>query len=278
MVAALKELYGARELVLSLTTRDLKSQYRATTLGHLWSLANPLTVMAVYTVVFNYIMRVRPEPGDPSGLDTYALWLLCGLLPWIFFTGVVTGGIGALLGGGPLIQKVSFCRSALVVSNSLALVVTWCIEMTVLLVAVTIAGADALLYLPMIAVFMALLWLFATGLALMFSVANVYFRDTQHFVTVLLQVWFFLTPLLYPLSMVVHQSKATGHFLGFLTVYRLYMLNPMSQYTIAFRNLIYDNRMPPVSCILLCVAWSLVISVAGLWVFKRSERGLAEAL
>jgi ABC-type polysaccharide/polyol phosphate export permease len=278
MLSAVKELYNARELVLSLTSRELKSKYRATTFGHLWSLANPLTVMAVYTVVFSYIMRIDPAPGDPSGLDSYALWLLCGLLPWMSFAGNINGGIGALIGGAGLIQKVALSRSALVVSNSLSLLVTWSIEMTVLVIALCIAGSNVLVFLPMVLVLMVMFWLFGTGAALILSVLNVYFRDTQHLVTVLLQVWFFLAPVLYPVLLVEVRSKSEGEFFGFLTIYRLYMLNPVSEFIVAFRNLLYDNRLPPLSCLLMCAIWGVATFIVGLAVFKRYEKNLAEAL
>ena len=146
--------------------------------------------MAVYTVVFSFIMRVQPPPGKNSGMDVYALWLLCALLPWLYFTATVNSGTGTLVGNAHLIKKVPISRVSLVVSNSLAGVVTWMIEMSVLLVALVIAGSKPWLYMLPVAIVMATLYLFATGISLILSVLNVYVRDTQHFTTILLQVWF----------------------------------------------------------------------------------------
>ena len=81
----LKEVLSARELLANLTLREIRGKYRRTIFGQLWSLANPLALMVIYTFVFWLIFRVQPEPGDPSGLDVFALWLLSGLLAWTFF-------------------------------------------------------------------------------------------------------------------------------------------------------------------------------------------------
>ena len=85
----LKEVLASRELLANLTLREIRGQYKRTIFGQLWSLVNPLASMLVYTLVFAFILRVEPEAGDPSGLDIFAVWLLCGLLPWAFFSNVV---------------------------------------------------------------------------------------------------------------------------------------------------------------------------------------------
>ncbi|RYF61400.1 MAG: ABC transporter permease [Comamonadaceae bacterium] len=277
-MSIVSDLRGSRELLLNLTRREIKGKYKATALGQLWSLANPLTAMVIYTVVFAYIIRVQPDPGDPSGLDVFALWLLCALLPWTFFTNVVNGGMISLVGNENLIKKVYFPRIALVVANSLSLLFTWSIEMAVLLVALLVVGANALPWLPLALLFMGLMWLFATGVSMMLSIANVYFRDTQHFVTILFQVWFYLTPIVYPASMVAEQSERIGPLVGSFTLFDLYQLNPIGQFAEVFRNLLYDNRWPALSNSLACVVWSVCAFLLGYSIFKRHEKGLAEAL
>ncbi|PFG38688.1 ABC-2 type transport system permease protein [Georgenia soli] len=277
-MSIVEDLRGSRELLLNLTRREIKGKYKRTALGQLWSLANPLAAMAIYTVVFALIIRVEPEPGDPSGLDIFALWLLCGLLPWSFFTNVVNGGMGALVGNENLIKKVHFPRIALLVANSFSWIFSWSIEMVVLLVALLLVGANALPWVPLVVLFMALMSLFATGVALMLSVANVYFRDTQHFVGILFQVWFYLTPILYPVSLVAGLSDDVGPLIGSVTLLDLYMLNPVGEFVEAFRNLMYDNRWPELSTTLSCVAWAVAVFFVGYSIFKRHEKGLAEAL
>ncbi|GAA3511899.1 ABC transporter permease [Georgenia daeguensis] len=277
-MSVITDLRNSRELLLNLTRRELKGKYKRTTLGQLWSLANPLAAMAIYTVVFAFIMRVEPDRGDPSGLDIFALWLLCALLPWTFFTNVVNGGMSSLVGNENLIKKVHFPRIALVLSTSLSYLVSWGIEMIVLLVALLIAGGNPLPWLPVAAFFMVLLALFATGIAMMLAIANVYFRDTQHFVGIIFQAWFYLTPVVYPVSLVAGESAKIGPIFGSVEILDLYLLNPMTDFAEAFRNLLYDNRWPDLSTTAVCVAWSVGVFLLGYQVFKRHEKGLAEAL
>src|SRR3546814_661038 len=109
----IRDVVGARELLANLTIREIKGKYRRTVFGQLWSLVNPLVLMLIYTFVFAFIFRVSPPPGSPSGLDIFPLWLLCGLLPWIFFSNVVSLGTGSIVDNAPLIQKVYFPRLVL---------------------------------------------------------------------------------------------------------------------------------------------------------------------
>lgn len=272
------DLRSSRELLVNLTWREVKGKYKRTALGQLWSLANPLAQMLVYTVVFSLIIRVDPGEGDPSGLDVFALWLMCGLLPWMFFQNVVNGGMASLVGSENLIKKVYFPRSALVVANALAATYTWSIEMAVLVVAIVIAGGNALPFLPLVVVTMAILLVFALGVALAMSIANAYFRDTQHLVTILFMVWFYLTPILYPISEVARQSDRIGPLVGDITILDIYGLNPMEGFAEVFRNLLYDNRLPAGGTVLECLAWAVVAIVAGSWLFNKHQNRLAEVL
>ncbi|HRA51680.1 ABC transporter permease [Actinotalea sp.] len=272
------ELFASRELLTNLTAREIKGKYKRTALGQLWSLVNPLAQMVIFTAVFQFVVRVEPDVGDPSGLDIFAVWLLCGLLPWAFFTNVVNGGMGSLVANENLIKKVHFPRAALPVATAAAAVVTWATEMAVLLVVLLLVGGRPLLYVPLVLVAMAVLALFALGFALALSVLNVYFRDTQHFMGIILQAWFYLTPIVYPAHLVAEESAKLGPVLGGLTVYDLYRLNPMERFVEVFRSLLYDNTLPPLDAVLACLAWTVVSLVAGSWVFTRNEKRLAEVL
>jgi ABC-2 type transport system permease protein len=269
-----------RELFVNLTQRELKGKYKRTVLGQLWSLANPLALMLVYTLVFAFIIRIGPERGDPSGLDVFPLWLLCGLLPWIFFSGVVTQGMGSLIANESLIKKVYFPRNVLVFSTGASIAVNWAIEMLVLVIALVIAGAWGIfVWLPFVVVLMALLAAFSIGTALLFSIANVYFRDTQYFVTILLQLGLYLTPVIYPMSLVEQQSERVGGLLGTpITFADIYSLNPMQHFMGAFRSLLYDNTWPQLDDAIACVVWAAALLTIGWLVFRRSERRLAEIL
>lgn len=275
----LKEILASRELLANLTLREVRGKYKRTIFGQLWSLANPLALMLIYTFVFGFIFRITPDPGDPSGLDIFALWLLCGLLPWTFFANVVNQGLDSLVANANLIQKVSFTRIVLPLSVVGASAYNWLFEMAVLVIALSVVGAFVLPWLPLLVVIMMLLTIFAAGIALMLAIANVYFRDTQYFLTIVLQIWMYLTPIIYPLSLVQEQSEQVGGLFGTpITIEGIYTTNPMVHFVEIFRNLLYDNRWPEPAEWLICAGWAVGTLVIGMIVFRRNERRLAEVL
>lgn len=265
--ATFRELREARDVLGQLTGREIRGRYRGAVLGQLWGLLNPLAMMLIYTVVFSRILRVNPPEGDPSGLDVFALWVLCALLPWIFLSNCLTSALTAMVGNAGLVTKVWFPREALVAAVTLGWVVSFGIEMLVLIVALMVAGnllapLWALALVPVVV----LLLVFATGIALVVSVLNVYFRDTSQLVTIGMQVWFYATPIVYPKSLVPD---------SFRTVYEL---NPMESFVSCFRALLYDGRLPHVTDLVGVVGWSAASLLAGFWLFRRFEPRLAEEL
>jgi lipopolysaccharide transport system permease protein len=275
----LKEMLSSRELLANLTLREIRGKYKRTIFGQLWSLANPLALMLIYTIVFAFILRVEPEPGDPSGLNVFSVWLLCGLLPWTFFANVVSSGAGSLIANAGLIQKVAFSKIVLPLSLVGSSIYNWLFEMGVLLIVLLILGSFVLPWIPLLLIVMALLAVFAAGIALLLSIANVYFRDTQWFLGIILQMWMYLTPIIYPASLVSTKSHEIGYLFGSgLTVDFVYNLNPMAHYVEVFRNVLYDNRWPHLSEWLICALWAAVSLLIGIIVFRRNEEKLAEAL
>lgn len=274
-----QEIRESRELLVNLTLREVRGQYKRTFLGQLWSLANPLAMMVIYTFVFGFIFRVQPRPGDPSGTNVFALWLLCGLLPWTFFTVVVNTGMASLVVNAGLIQKVYFSRIVLPLSVVGSAAYNWLFEMGVLVIALALFGSFLWPWLPLVLVVMLLLALFAAGIGMALSVANVYFRDTQYFVGIILSFWMYLTPIVYPITLIENESAKIGPLLGWgPTLLEAYRWNPMERFVEVFRNLLYDNRWPTAGDSLFIVIASVLVFAIGAWIFRRNERGLAEAL
>lgn len=266
----ISDLAASRDLWVNLTLRELRGKYKRSVLGWTWSLLNPLATMAIFTVVFSVLLKVTPDPGDPSGLDVFALFLLCGLLPWNFLANSMTGAMASLVGNANLVKKVYFPRELLVAANVASWAFSLAIEMGVLCAVLIGFGNMVLPWIPGMLVLMAIQCIFVLGVSLALSVLNVYFRDLQHLMGIVTQLWFYATPIIYPIKLV------REHVDGF--VFRLYEANPMVGFTQAYRNLLYDLRFPPAGTIAYLLATSVLTLIFGLSVFRRYEGRLAEEL
>ena len=260
------------DLLMNLTLRDLRSKYKRSVLGWTWSVLNPLVAVVVYSAVFSIFLRIEPSVGDPSGLDSYAVFLLVTLLPWQFHVTSLTEANRSITANSSLITKIFFPRWVLPTSAVLARFLTLIVEMLVLLILIALwEGHIAFQWIPVVAALMILQLLFTIGLALMISAANVYFRDIQHFLLVALQPWMFLTPILYPLNLV----PADKEFLG-ISYRTLYQLNPMVSCTKAYRNVLYDLRFPSLERWLAILSATFIVLYLGFKVFNRLEPRMAE--
>lgn len=267
------DVKASRALLLNLTLREVRGKYKRTLLGQAWSLVNPIATLAIYSLVFGFVLRVTVPAGQPSGLQNFTLYLACGLLPWTFFSNALMGGMGSLVSNAGLLHKVFFWRPVLVASTVFSLNVSFAFELVVLLVALLVAGTMPLPWIPLMIITVILLTIFAMGIALALSVAVVYFRDTEHFVGIALQLWFYATPIVYPYSLIHDHAQNMGFPLE--TIYRL---NPMVRFVEVFRSMLYDNTFPAWSDFLFCAVAAVVSLTLGLAIFNRSQHRLVEEL
>jgi ABC-type polysaccharide/polyol phosphate export permease len=257
----------SRELFANLTLRELRAKYKRSFLGWAWSMVNPLANMAVYTLVFKYFFHARLTPGRPSGLNVYSLFLLSAMLPWNYFQTSVLMSISSLVGNANLIKKTYFPRDLLPAANVAATLVSHAIEMGLLLVALLAFGNyRALEELPFVVLLILLLALFSLGVGLMLSVLNVYFRDIQHFVNIFFMVWFYMTPIIYPITF-LHSHIRT-----------IMKLNPMTDMALGFQATLYDGTHPGWIELGYFAAWAVAVFLIGRKVFDRLEGRLAEEL
>lgn len=271
----LSELAERRELMINLTLRELRGKYKRSALGWAWSLLNPLAMMLIYSLVFGFILKVKVPPGKPSGLDNFSFFLLCGLLSWNFLSNGMTASMVALLGNANLIKKVYFPREILPAAAVAAAGVTFLIELGVLAAAFLVVGNMVLPWLPLVLLVIALQAVFVVGVGLSLSVLNVYFRDVQHLIAIVLQLWFYASPIVYPITLVPERVTVWGNEIPLRAIYEL---NPMVRFIEAYRDLMYDLRLPPVGDVLYMVASAAVALVIGVAVFRRFEPRLAEEL
>jgi ABC-2 type transport system permease protein len=271
-VSSVSELADSRELFVNLTLRELRGKYKRSVLGWTWSLLNPLATMVIFTVVFRFFLKVQIEPGDPSGLHVFAIFLLCGLLPWNFLASGMSGSMGALISNSNLIKKVFFPREILVASNIASWVVSFLLELGVLAVVLVVAGNFVLPWLVPALGLVIVQTMFVVGLGLLLSVLNVYFRDVQHLIGILLQIWFYATPIVYPITVVRDALKDHPAF------FALYKLNPMVRFVEAYRDCLYDLRFPALLDSLYLFGVSAATLALGVFVFSKLEPKLAEEL
>lgn len=275
MKTSLRELWRYRELVRELVVRDLKLRYKSSALGFLWSLLNPLLLMVVFTVVFTFMLPNMTVTDFP-------VFVLCGLLPWNFFATSVTTSVNSVVGHAYLLKKVYFPREVLPISNVLANGVNFALSLVVLLGAVLLSGRPlrwVVLYLPAI---MLVQLLFTLGVAFVLSTLNVYYRDTSVIMDVVMQAWFFVTPVFYPIDILPEWTSLLGHA---VPVRRLiYILNPMASIVATYRSALYGQidggppGPPGWDFLTRTAVTALVCCLAGYWIFHRHSDRFAEEL
>jgi ABC-type polysaccharide/polyol phosphate export permease len=269
----LKEYAGGRELLANLTLRELRGKYKRSFLGWGWSLLNPLASIAIYWLVFGIFLKIDPPTGDPSGLSSFALFLVCGLLPWTFFQMGVESSPDTLISNGNLIKKVYFPREILVVASTASILVNFGIELVVLGVLLLIVGNMVLPWIPVLLVLVAIQFVLVLGLALLLSVLNVYFRDVKHFVSLAMKILFYTVPVVYPLSLVPKHKEVAGMS---IPVRQIYELNPLVAMVECYRAVLYDLRFPSFGDFAYFLVWALALFAFGWWVFSKLEPRLAE--
>lgn len=265
-----RNVFAARELLWNLTLRELRTKYRRSFLGWTWSMLNPLATVAIYTFVFGYLLGSEAPVGNPSELHTFSLYLLCGLLPWNFFTMVTSLGMGSLLSNAALVRKVAFPREVLVFANAIHGLVQFGIELMLLLVVMLIAGSMFLPWLPVIALQILFLLLFSSGVALGLAAVNVYFRDIGYLWEIFTRVLFFATPIIYSVELIEDQVAEP-----FATILHW---NPMAIFVRGFRHSIYDGAFAGWSELLASFIVAALAMSIGWTIFTKMSRRFAEEL
>lgn len=261
-------VYNARELLWNLTLRELRTKYRKSFLGWAWSMLNPLATVAIYSFVFGVLFQAAAPSGDPSGLTGFAFFLLAALLPWNFFALIANLGISSISSNAGLVRRVAFPREVLVFSNTLHACVQFSIEIAILLIILGFVGGPVFPWVFGVLVTSFFLAAFGAGFALALSALAVFFKDITYLWTIGLQVWFFLTPIVYDPSIV--EDRAPDW------VNSILQFNPMRSFTMIYRNLLYDGRIPSLQISLFAIFSSLASLVTGWVIFSRLGRRLSE--
>lgn len=258
--AELAKLARYRDLLYTLTVHRIKVRYKQSALGVAWAVLQPLALMAIYTVIFSRVAKV-----DSEGLP-YALFSLAALLPWLCFSTALTNATNGLVSHSQLVTKVYFPREILPLTYVFAAFFDFliaCVLLACLMIYYRIAPGASIVF--AIAVLLVLL-IFSTAAALVFSAAQVYFRDIGVAMPLLLQLWMFATPVVYPLSVVP------------ASVRRVYQLNPMVGVVENFRRVILDSAPPDLRSLAIAAAVAAALLVVAYIFFKRVEATIADVV
>lgn len=257
-------------LVRSFGERDLKAKFNGTVLGWVWSLVVPLATLGIYTLIFSIVFRMPPPELGNGREGVFAVWLFAGLVMWSFFASSVNGGINGLLGAGGLLQKIYFPAYAPVLGSGLAVGVQSLLEGAILLVALLALGNVGWTWLlaPVVAaVFVVFAWSVATAIAIL----NVYFRDLAHLVAVALQLFFYLTPIIYTPEFVPESWRG-------VPLRAIVELSPLSEFITLFRAVIYDLSAGHWSQWLAVLLWAGAALAWASLVYRRRGGDLAEQI
>lgn len=254
-----KELYLYREMIFSLVRRDLAGRYKKSVLGFFWTLLDPLLQLIVYTLVFTYIL--------PMGIDNFYIHLFVALVPWNFFSACLAGGASAILGQQDMVKKIYFPREVLPIAFVTSQFVNMIFSFIVVIFIVIASGIGinpvAILWLPLV---MIIEYILGLGVTLFTSAVTVYLRDMQMILNVLSMALMYASPVIYSLEMVPQ------------SIFKYYMLNPMSSVIKAYRDILYFKQIPDAKNLTVAFILSLIVLGIGWGTFTKLKRRFVEEL
>lgn len=258
MLSEFKEIFKYRELLKTNVKKDIRGKYKASFLGVLWSFINPLLQVLVYAIVFPYIMRVQTE--------NYLIFLICGIIPWTWFTYSISNGTTSVTNNSNLIKKVYFPREILPISVVTSGLINFLISCIIILIFVLFGGLGIswhLVFLPFIALIQ---YIVTLAFVLLLSAINVYVKDVEYIVMFLINMLFYATPILY----------STEMFHGWIMW--LFRLNPLAHLINAYRDIFYMHQVPQITNLFILLGVGLIILVICYRIFNKLEKRFAEEI
>jgi lipopolysaccharide transport system permease protein len=249
-------IFEYKELIKNLVISDLKNKYSSSVLGFAWSMLNPLLMMLVLYLVFSNVFRFTQEH--------FALYLLIGITGWRFFANGTSAAIYSIAGKASLVTKIYIPREILTLSAVLSALISSVLEFLVLIPLLVIFGAPLSLTIAIFPALHVLYFLIVYGIALALASLYVYYRDINQIWELILQIGFFLSPIVYPASLVPDKYKF------------YYMLNPITQLIEMYRNALLNGSLPGLAGIGLVILFGVILFVFGSWMFRKLSPRFAE--
>ena len=255
-----KDLYNYRELLKTSVKKDIGGKYKHSFLGVLWSFINPLLQILVYALIFPLVMK------NGGSYKDYTVFMVCGLIPWAYFTTVINRASFIMIENGNILKKVYFPRSILPLSLVTSETINFLVSCIIILAFIVIKGfgiSKFILFFPLVLLIQYVLLL---GIALIFSAVTVYMRDIQHFIGVVLQLLFYSTPIVYSIDTIPE---------GFRWILKW---NPMTYIIEGYRAIFYNQTMPDLKALGILGVISIVILIVGYLLFNKLQKRFAEEL
>jgi lipopolysaccharide transport system permease protein len=260
MFAYLAELIEARELLFTWTMRDFKVRYSQSILGAAWAILQPLSLMVVYSVIFSVFIRV-PTDGIP-----YPVFAYTALLPWTFFANSLNFAIPSLVSNMNLVSKIYFPREILPLSTILVGFVDFLIASSVFVLMLLFYRVSVGLVILLVPLVLLIQIVLTFGISLLASAVNVFYRDVRFVIPLALQIWMYLSPIIYPVNLVPERFRP------------FYFLNPMAVLIDTYRRTILFNQMPDWPYLGLAAFVSVLLIIVAYRYFKRAEREFADLI
>lgn len=264
MIELLKEFHSVikwRELLWQMVGRDVKARYKQSILGYFWVILNPLAQMLVMSFAFSVIMRI---PTNASSHIPYSVFLFVALLPWNLFSTSLIASTSSLVSSSSLITKIYFPRTILVLSAITAKIVDFLFALIILIVYMIIYQIPINLNILWVIPIFLIQQTFTLGLSFFLAASNLLYRDIQYLLSLLLTLWFYITPVIYPADIVPERYKI------------FFQINPMAVIVNAYRQTILGGNSPNLISLSIALILSLLTFYLGFSYFKSREKIFAD--
>ncbi len=258
MTGVFKNLYNYRELLKTSVKKEVRSKYKNSFLGVLWSFLNPLLQILVYAIIFSLILNNKQEH--------YAIFLCCGLIPWTFFSTSINKAAFTFVENGNIIKKVYFPREIIPISVVTAETINFLISTIIILGFVIFGGIGISKYIVFYPIILIAQYLIILSISFIVSSVCIYLRDLQHFIGVLLQLLFYAVPIVYS------QEDLPMQYQWILKY------NPLTYIINAYRDIFYYQTSIEIVPILILILASIILLIIAYMVFNRLQKGFAEQL
>jgi ABC-type polysaccharide/polyol phosphate export permease len=259
------QVWSYRTLIVNLAQRELKSRYKRSLLGWMWSLINPAVTLGVYTVVFGVFFKAQAPVAGNGESTFYALWLFCGLVMWNLFSGVINTAISSFSGAGGLLTRTYFPPECPMIAGLITVIIQALLEGGILIFFMAVIGNLSFTMLIILPLFV-LMSCFAFGIGLVLGLLNIRYRDVFYLTGIALQVLFYATPIVYQLSILPSTAQAILRF------------NPLTSFVGAIRQVAYFLDFPTPGSWMVMISSATVSVVGGWMIFSRWAPTVIEEL